>query len=383
MFRNALISVTIPCLAAIAPVSVSVGAHVQTGDDAPVRVPERRIVRPPVPENPLKSLVRRIDVGSPTSYRHMTIFPLLTRSWQGSSGIRTLDEAFDNDWITIREKDRAEVSGLRVRNDSRHYVFLMAGEMIAGGKQNRIVKSDVLLGPRSGFVTVPVYCGEKDRWTPVAGEFRSEKGLADGALRRKAAKAEPQGEIWKEIDTRMGETKVESKTRDYREIYRDRKVDREVAGCVSHYRRFCGSRTVGAVVVMSGRIVSCDLFSDPNLASALWDKLCRSYSLDMVRHPYEGKRRRRPSFSRSEIRSFLDRVLRARFTSEHTPGEGWSVRISGAAEGAVLNWRHSVVHAAIFPGTYRTMKRIDEPEPEPEPIPYEGGRKHEDGKIWR
>ena len=383
--KTGLILVGMLFSVAVNPVRVASAAHLETDVEPPVRqLPERVIPPRPRSENPLKTLIRRIDVGSPTHYRHMTIFPLLARTWQASSGIRTLDEAFDNGWITVREKDRAEVSGLRVRNDSRHHVFIMAGEIIAGGKQNRIVKSDVLLGPRSGFVAVPVYCGEKERWTTKESDFRSEKGLADGVLRRKAASAEPQGEIWKEIDTRMRETDVDSQTRDYRQIYRDRKVDREVAGCVSHYRRFCGSRTVGAVVMVGGRIVSCDIFSDPNLASALWDKLVRSYSLDLIRHPHyeESRKRRRPSGSGTEVRAFLDSVLRARFSGEHTPGDGWSMRISGAVEGAVLNWRGSVVHAAIFPGTHRILKGADEPEPEPEPY-FDHRPKHEDGKIWR
>ena len=388
-FRNALFSAIVLCLASAVPVPVSFGAYLESDGEVPVRPPERRrpvrIIPPtPEPENPLLSVVRRVDVGIPTSYRRMSIYPLLARFRPGSSGIRTLDEAFRSGWITIRERSRAEVSTLRVRNDSRHYVFLMAGEIIAGGKQNRIVKSDVLLGPRSGFVTVPVYCGERDRWTATEGKFESEKGLADGALRRKAAKAEPQGEIWKEIDARMSETRVNSQTRDYRQIYSDRKIDREVAGCVSHYRRFCGSRTVGAVVVVDHRIVSCDLFSDPDLASALWDKLSRSYSLDLLRHPhYEDERRRRPSPGKREIRAFLDRVLRARFRDEKTPGEGWSMRISGAVEGAVLNWRSEVVHSAIFPVTYYVPERIKGGEREPAPYFEDRSPKHEDGKIWR
>ena len=43
--------------------------------------------------------------------------------------VETLDEALRRGWLAIQEKDVAVVAQLRVRNESRHCVFLMAGEV--------------------------------------------------------------------------------------------------------------------------------------------------------------------------------------------------------------------------------------------------------------
>jgi hypothetical protein len=333
----------------------------ESGDHRRPEVVEPPIVIPPRPrpENALIRLARQLDVGSPTSYRGLTVFPLVMRRPAGGRDIRTLDEALNRDWIVIHEKDRATVSELRVRNDSGHRIFLMSGEIITGGKQNRIVREDVLLGPRSRFVSVPVYCGEKERWTESTGSFSSPRTMADLSLRQMSSKSESQEGIWREIEGRMDAAKVQSRTRNYQQIFEDKEVNRRLSDYVSEFRRCCGGRTVGVVVMSGWRIVGCDLFSDPRLLSALWDKICRSYALDPILRPAPYREQFRRHDGRAEdVRRFLDRIQHSGFSGAGTPGEGSRLVVRGAAEGDALLWRDEVVHAALFPGhTVRPMRR--------------------------
>jgi len=322
--------------------------------EPPIEVPPR-----PRPGNPLTRLAGQIQVGSPTSYRGLTVFPLVMRRPAGGRGIRTLDEALNRGWIVIDERDRATVSELRVRNDSSHRVLLMTGEIIVGGKQNRMVKEDVLLRPRSDFVRVPVYCGEKERWADSAGVFSSPRTMADRALRQMSSKSASQEGIWREIEGRISAAKVQSRTRNYQQIYEDKAVNRHLSDYVSEFRRCCGERTVGVVVMSGWRIIGCDLFSDPALLSSLWDKICRSYALEPVLKPelyVQPRRRRQPGVE--EVRRFIDRIRHSRFDDASTPGEGYRLVVGGAVEGDALIWRDRVVHAALFQGhTVRPMER--------------------------
>ena len=43
-------------------------------------------------------------------------------------------------------------------------MFLQAGDLLFGGKQDRVVAVSTLVPPRSGPISIDVFCVEKDRW---------------------------------------------------------------------------------------------------------------------------------------------------------------------------------------------------------------------------
>jgi len=351
------------CIAAIAALQPAVAAYLESDVDPARRVepsPPQRIVRPR-PSNPVWNLVRRVEVGAPASHRGLTVFPLVLRSSR-SAGIRTLDEALSRGWLEVLEKSDAQVSHVRVRNRSGRPVFLMVGEILAGGKQDRVVRDDVLIPPHSKAIDVPVYCGEQDRWTTTPGTFKGDGTLAAPGLRRMAARAESQGAIWSEIDSQMKSAGVASRTRSYRQLYRDRDVDRTLRKYAAELRRICRGQTVGAVFASRGRIVGCDVFNDPDLLDKLWNKICRSYATDLVSD--RRYRRSPPGVDRQDVRRFLDRVAAASVQRVHTPGAGELYRL-GSVEGHALVWRDEVVHCVVFSAPLHIM-----PPPRPIPLPH-------------
>jgi len=323
------------------------------GDRSGPSVPEPppRIL-PPEADSPLIRLVRRMRVGEPFSRRGLTFFPLLLPDREVFDwDVLTLDEALNRDMLLIRETGGGEVPRVRVRNDATRPVFLMAGEIIVGGKQNRIIRNDILLPARSDFVEVPVYCGEQDRWSDDDAAFKSG-GLSAPSLRKMAADVAPQGHIWREIEGQLGRAELRSSTRNYQQIYEDAGTRRRLDECVSDFRGFCRGDTVGCVAVSRGRIIGCDIFTDRGLFARLWDKICRSYAAEEI-VVYRGNRRewtqRHAVPDDRAVRRFLDTILAAGFSEVSTPGIGRYRRISGAVSGHVLEFRGSVLHAGVFP----------------------------------
>jgi hypothetical protein len=370
MKKTPLLAAILMC---ISPIQPARAAYLQSdyGDSEERPAPEPAVKPPvaPVPErardNAVTRLIRRVEVGDHWHYGNLAIYPLVLRRAGDAADIRTLDEAFDRGWIMIREKDNARVSTLQVRNDSRHHVLLMSGEILTGGKQNRMVRDDVLLRPDSGFVDVSVYCGEKERWSDRHDTFGSAGSVAHPGLRYGAARGESQGDIWNEIDAQSEKAKVSSPTKDYRQIYEDAGVRRQLDDYAAHFRNFVASSTVGAVAVSDGRIIGCDLFSDPALFARLWNKLLRSYSMDVF---YRDKGR--DYLSARDVRRFLDRALDARYSNRHTDGAGQLLEITGAVEGAALVWDDTVVHTGLFgERVYYTPPPPPPPRPPPHPRP--------------
>src|SRR5437899_10335990 len=83
---------------------------------------------------------------------------------------------------------------------SRVHVLLLAGEILLGGKQNRIVVEDVLVPPLSGPLTLPVYCVEQGRWAGDAKPFTTRGSFAAPGLRARMLERSDQREVWAEVD---------------------------------------------------------------------------------------------------------------------------------------------------------------------------------------
>ena len=325
---------------------------------------------PPDGDAPLAQVLRRVRVGPPAWYRGTALFPLVDpRAGSGNPRPLTLDEAVRQDALDLAEEPEGRISTLRVRNRADLFVFLMTGEYLSGGKQNRIVREDVLLPPRSGFISVPVYCGEQQRWSDTPVGFSSGGILAGKELRSLSARASPQGEVWGEIDRMMNAAGVQSPTRSYEALHHDRRVRGQLDDAARSWRPVRHPETVGVVAVMGHRVLGMDVFADPQLLERLWDKICRSYAVEPVLRPIDREDRVPQTAPYQAVELFLDDVRAARCVPAGTPGEGRRLEIvSSRVDGAALVWGGEVLHAAAFPD------RAPPPLPPPLPPPYPGPR---------
>jgi len=321
--------------------------------------PRERIV-PPRRGNEVTSLIGRVTIGRPYSERNMTIFPLYISSKEDAREYSTLDEALDRGWLKIYETGGGTVSRVDVENRSDHYIFLMAGEILGGGKQNRTISKDVLLEPRGGVVSVPVYCVEQRRWSSGgSGHFSSAKSLAPNSVRYSIQRGGSQGEVWKEVDSIQRENKVESRSGNFQEVYEDREVQRKISQYDSLIRM--PRETIGAVIVVNGRIAGAELFCNEELFDDLWRKILKCYSLDAIGRGWDD-RDRRPGWddlTTNDVRRYLDDVYDARYAEERAVDAGFMYDISGAIFGKALIYRRAVIHLNLGAGravpVYRRM----------------------------
>jgi hypothetical protein len=271
----------------------------------------------------------------------------------------TLDDALNHGWLKVYEKGAGRVQQVIVRNDSRHYVFLMAGEIISGAKQNRVIATDTLLRPHGPAVAVPVYCVERGRWVGKTMAFRSEKSFANNALRYRAQSKAGQDAVWEEVSRVSKEAGVKSRTSDFQAVVNDKEVQKalgEYARCMPRPPRRC----IGAVIVINNAIAGVELFANEALFAALWPKVRRGYALDA--YPickawlhFERTARYVPINER-HIQAFLNRVHHARFTARNGVDLGRLYAIRGNAIGGEgLVFETSVVHVNFAPERYVIM----------------------------
>lgn len=318
---------------------------------------------PPPPRNPVAHLVSHIAVLTPHHYRGLTVFPLRLRAVEDPTNYLSLDEAVGDGWLEIKEKPEARVPELFVSNTGKRPIFLMAGEILSGGKQNRTLRQDMLLLSGARNIPAPVYCVEQRRWIGKTGLLGSADALAGTALRQQIAGEAGQSAIWKQVEADAGANRVSSESGDLGAVYQDRSVQARMQEYAREFKRRLPAGIVGVVVVRRGRIVSCDVFCNPRLFDKLKDKILSSY---VVHPPREVSIRRMPD--REDVRRFLHRVYRARVHMQPSPGGGERIRVSGAGiMGNGLVYQGSVIHISLFPG-YVIMR------PEPRPLIRPGER---------
>ena len=322
----------------------------------------KRPIPPPAPprrRGPVNEVTRLIDliiVGRPFYTSGLQIFPLRLRRPLLNRHYLTLDEATRTGDLIIREKEPPSVNQVILRNASTNYVFILAGEIVTGGRQNRIFKSDLLLPPNSGPILVEVYCVERGRWVKRAEKFNPDGNIAGNWLRQRAQQNIAQEEVWREVEKNAKSLKTHSETQDLSQMINDPKVQEGLARRRSETLRCIPRGTVGLVVAHNGRIIGADIFESPALFQKLRRKIIDSYSLQATLADYissgkvspEEGRQRRPGTWPPEAADFLNRVYGASFSIQATPGVGKIIAISRNVAGSALAFEARAVHIALF-----------------------------------
>ena len=192
-----------------------------------------------------------------------------------------LDEAMAKKLVKIKEVDEGSVNNLTLTNNAGQPLFLLAGEMIIGGKQDRIIGRNTII-PAKTTQQVPVFCVEHGRWEGKTGEFTTAKVLAHGRLRGKAS-FDSQGAVWDEVHATNEKRKTTSDTDTYRNVEQTLgKVEDKVASAIAKLPADQRAQLVGFAVAINGKIETVDVFNSHALFAKLQDKLVRSYVADAV-----------------------------------------------------------------------------------------------------
>jgi len=115
----------------------------------------------------------------------------------------TLGEAMQQKKIKVHET--GNVNQLSIENLSQtEHIYIQAGDIVKGGKQDRVFSTDMILEPRSGKINIASFCVEQGRWSPRGKESSKEfhsstKKLSSKELRLAARLENNQSKVWEEV----------------------------------------------------------------------------------------------------------------------------------------------------------------------------------------
>jgi hypothetical protein len=293
------------------------------------------------------TLLARVTVKNPSGYENLTLFPLVGPVATYSS-YTLLDDAIRSGQVKVQEKDGGEVNTVRMKNTGKSYIFGIAGEIVSGAKQDRMLQDDVLLPSGSGWLDVPVYCTEHGRWTGTSMSFGTKGYVASGRVRERAAKTQSQQEVWAEVDAAHEGLGVATPSRAFAKVYEDRAAREQAQPYYDKLDRLpelC-PKALGVVVAVGNRIVCADAFGSPALFRKMWPKLLRSYVIDAMQSRPAGR------MEHKQVQQFIDDAALADVSYQTTVGAGRLQHLAAAnASGSALTFRSSVVHLDLFPSS--------------------------------
>jgi hypothetical protein len=126
-----------------------------------------------------------IRVSGPIVHENLAVY-LLHGSAADKAVPVTLQEALAK--RTVRVDETGSVNELTVENLGSEEVFVQAGDIVKGGRQDRVLSVDLLLPPRSGRVSIAAFCVEHGRWSGRGGEDAASFSSASSAMPSQEAK---------------------------------------------------------------------------------------------------------------------------------------------------------------------------------------------------
>lgn len=312
----------------------------------------------------VEACLLEMELGAGTSFENMTVFELL-RPKNGGPEYITLREAIESGSFAVTEvSEGGSVPELMVANKGEVAVLLLDGEEVRGAKQNRILNTTILVGPKS-TLKVPVSCVEHGRWSYQERELRESgnvmaRGMRAKNLRRVNASLasihefrSDQGEIWDDVAMLAMDTNVNSVTGAMNDVFAAKRADLDAY--LKSFRLAEGQK--GVLVFLEGRPAGLDFISRGRAFSGLFPKLVKSYAMEAIvlaerRRAGRGRGEAETALRKptpDDARDFLKQAASCDEKRYESVGLGWAYRYAGPeVVGSALAFNESVVHMAFF-----------------------------------
>src|SRR6202007_3273244 len=105
----------------------------------------------------------------------------------------------------------AQVNQLVLINRGKRPLLLLAGEVVSGGKQDRIIAKDRIIPIGAKPLPLDVFCVEHSRWTNGDAKFSAARTMVHPTVREKAAIDSDQSQVWAAV---RGDTAAAMEQRD-------------------------------------------------------------------------------------------------------------------------------------------------------------------------
>lgn len=126
-----------------------------------------------------------VKISPPLTHENLAVYLVRGTSIPGATPA-TLEEALAKGTVVVHET--GNVRELKIENKGTEPVFIQFGDMVKGGRQDRVLTTSLLIPPASGQIAIGAYCVEQGRWSKRGTEDATKFSASSAQIFSREAK---------------------------------------------------------------------------------------------------------------------------------------------------------------------------------------------------
>lgn len=261
-----------------------------------------------------------VDYDSAWTFKNLKIIAIRRKGGGGmmraGGEMVPLNEALNKGLITITERGTTaleNVHWLRFNTHGNTPVYIAGGEIIEGGRQDRMIVRDTVLQPSPKDQYVPVMCVEEGRWSEKEKKF-GYGNFANTGLRKVLDSTHSQVMIWREVDRQLQDGHFKNNSLAYLSRFKDKKY---IQRSEEYFKFFMGkfartdSNVVGFMAITGNKIIGTDIFDGTDLFYPQLDPLLHGYIDDAMEAGAP------PTLKNPPVKRYMDKLLKDEKSQEN------------------------------------------------------------------
>jgi hypothetical protein len=197
-----------------------------------------------------------------------------------------LKEALAKKKVAITESGDGEVNKLFIENISKDTIMVLSGEVVQGGKQDRMIAQDFILYPKSGKKDVSVFCVEHGRWQPKREgmEFKQYSNASSNEVRKAATVKKDQREVWDKVSETTSKNKATTATGTLTALNNSGDFSKQLKQYTDFFNTLVLQEgdVIGIIAVSGDKVLGCDMFASHTLLSEHYSNLVNAYATEAI-----------------------------------------------------------------------------------------------------
>jgi hypothetical protein len=234
-------------------------------------------------------------ISSPYTHKNLSVFLIHGKDESKKDNVITLQEAMERKLFRVYET--SDVNNLEVENVSKTLdVFIQSGDIVKGGKQDRVLAVSIIIPARSGRISIDAFCVESGRWEKRGNEdskqfTSSNDRIITKELKIAANASRSQQEVWNQVSDAQarlaknvgGDVRGASASSLQLSL-----EDGKVKSNIDHYIRRLNSvingksDVIGYAIAINGKINSADIYVSNALFKKLWPRMLKASATEAV-----------------------------------------------------------------------------------------------------
>lgn len=231
-----------------------------------------------------------VEYDSAIIYRNLKLIPIKRIETLNDSGFHTpssisLKAGMANGSVKLKERGNYMIDNINVlliENKSGKDLVIKSGEIVMGGRQDRVFARDTVLAAGKTHL-VPVFCIEENRWSEKEKKF-IYRGTTGSGLQAIIDTAHNQTKVWDEI-RRLLKQNNQTASSSYATLLNNKKI----ADTTNQYSRYFlqelrrkDSSIVGIIASTGNKLLGADVFISTSLFYQTLPGLLEKYSTEAI-----------------------------------------------------------------------------------------------------